>query len=294
MKINKIYFSMISLLFFLFGSSNLFAESNSGGRQIEAIIELMVALTILVVAVVLWLALVYSEKNDLEGSTLLQPLKNMIHNLTKSTPVSEESKILLDHDYDGIRELDNKIPPWFSFIFAGTILFAIAYMINYHVIGSGNVQEEEYAAEVREAALQKKMLSASGALIDEETVTFVDDPASLSEGKNIFTKNCAACHGKKGEGLVGPNLTDDYWIHGNRINDLFKTVKYGVVAKGMPTWGKQLSPTQIQEVTSYILTLHGTNPPNAKAPQGKLYEYKKPGAKTEKAGSEQEEVKKNI
>ncbi len=273
MKNIKTYTWAILGFFLLFLSSPIFAESNSGGSTAEGIVEVIVAITILFVAFILWLALVYSEKNDFEGQTFMQPFKNFMQAINKTTPIEEESKILLDHDYDGIKELNNKIPPWYNVVFIGTIIFAIIYMVNYHVIGSGNVQEDEYAEEVRLAAIQQKLLNESGKLIDESTVKFVDDPGSLANGKEIFIKHCAACHGQKGEGLVGPNFTDDYWIHGNTAKDLFKTIKYGVAAKGMPTWSSQLSPNDMQDVESYIITLRGTNPPNQKAPQGKLYKY---------------------
>jgi len=121
--------------------------------------------------------------------------------------------------------------------------------------------------------LEREILNKSGKLLNEENVTITNDAAALANGKNTFIKNCAACHGQNGEGLVGPNFTDDYWIHGNKINDLFKTIKYGVPAKGMISWQTQLDPNQMQEVASYILTLRGSNPANPKAPEGTIYTY---------------------
>ena len=126
-------------------------------------------------------------------------------------------------------------------------------------------------AEVQQAAIERKILAASGAMIDEESVKFVDDAGSLSSGKEIFIKNCAACHGQEGQGLVGPNFTDDYWIHGGGIKNIFMTIKYGVPSKGMISWQTQLNPTEMQEVGSYIMTLRGTDPPNQKAPEGDLW-----------------------
>ena len=179
---------------------------------------------------------------------------------------------MLDHDFDGIRELDNKIPPWWKAFFYGAIVFGILYMINYHIIGDGNVQFNEYQQQVQAAQLQAELLSKSGALISEETVTVLTDAISLASGKDIFTKNCVACHGAGGEGIVGPNLTDDYWINGGGIKNIFHTISDGVTAKGMISWKSQLSPNQIQEVGSYIISLYGTNPPNPKAPEGEKWD----------------------
>ncbi len=114
----------------------------------------------------------------------------------------------------------------------------------------------------------KLYLSKAANQVDENTVKLVNDPAVIASGKLIFTRNCVLCHGDHAQGIVGPNLTDDYWLHGGKINDLFKTIKYGVLAKGMPTWEKQLSPKQISDVANYVKSLHGTNPPNAKSAAG--------------------------
>ena len=236
------------------------------GANLETVLKVMIAITAFAIAFIMWLVLVYAEKNDAKGEIMLGPIKSLLKWITKSKPVSQEHEILMDHDYDGIRELDNKIPPWFNFLFYGTILFGIVYLINYHVIGSGNIQEEEYLAEMKAAAEQQAILTRSGALLDEESVTFADDAAALSNGEAIFTKLCAACHSQDGGGLVGPNLTDKYWIHGGGIKNVFKVIKYGVQQKGMISWQSQLSPTDMQEVGSYVLTLQGTTPANPKAP----------------------------
>lgn len=268
MRKNKIFNWIIMGIFLLLFSTSLYAEDGSHD-SLSSVIQVMIAITVFFVIIVLWLVLVYSEKNDAEGKGLKK-----IFSSSKSVSIEDEEKLLLDHEYDGIRELNNKIPPWFNAILYGTVIWAVAYMIHYHVIGSGNVQEEEYAEEVRIAAMQREALASSGALIDENTVTVTEDAAELEKGKEVFMKHCAACHGPQGQGLVGPNFTDDYWIHGNDIKDLFKVIKYGVAAKGMPTWEAQLSPKDMQNVASYILTLRGTNPPNPKAPEGELYEPK--------------------
>jgi len=184
-------------------------------------------------------------------------------------PMADEKEILIEHDYDGIQELNNPTPTWFMVLFYGTIIFAVCYLCIYHVFGIGQLQYDEYKTEVKQADIAKKeYLGKEANRVDDNTVKLVTDPAVLSAGHDIFKKTCVVCHGEHGQGNIGPNLTDDYWLHGNKINDLFKTIKYGVAAKGMPTWEKQLSPKQIADVANYVKSLHGTNPPNPKEPQG--------------------------
>lgn len=184
-------------------------------------------------------------------------------------PMSEEASITIDHEYDGIRELNNPTPAWFMYLFYATMVFAVAYLLIYHVFGTGQLQYEEYRTEVALADKAKAAWLAKAAnRVDENTVKLETDGAVIAAGKAIFTERCAACHGDHAQGMVGPNLTDDYWLHGNKINEIFKTVKYGVAAKGMPTWEKQLSPKQIADVANYVKSLHGSNPANPKEPQG--------------------------
>ncbi len=268
-KLKKILFTLV---FVSILSSPLFAQTGSNGGNFETIIKAVIAIFAVLIALVLWLVFAVAEKEELEDENAVSPLQGFWNLINKRTPIEEESKILLEHDFDGIRELDNKIPPWFNAILWGTVLFAIVYMVNYHIIGSGNVQEEEFEAEMRAAKMQQELLSESGALVTEETVTRLTDPADLAIGKEIFLKNCAACHGQNGEGLVGPNFTDEYWIHGGGIKNVFRTISEGVPAKGMISWKSQLSPGEIQKVGSYVLSLQGTNPPNQKGPQGKKWD----------------------
>ena len=271
MKIlSRINFFFLAII--ILGCRDLWGSTGtSADDSLATSTEIMVIVTIILILFILWLAIVYSEKNDNEGKLFLIPLSKMIKYLTRTTPVEKEHEILMSHDYDGIKELDNRIPPWFSILFYGTILFGIIYMIDYHLIGSGDVQKEEYQAEVQQARIQREYLIRTGAFLNEETVTALTDDAALESGKSIFLKNCAACHGQAGEGLVGPNLTDDYWIQGGGIKNIFKTIKYGVPQKGMQSWLTQVGPKEMQEVASYILGLRGTNPANAKEPQGELY-----------------------
>ncbi len=178
-------------------------------------------------------------------------------------------EIISDHDYDGIKELNNPMPKWWLWIFYLSIVFAAVYMLRYHVLKTGDSQSSEYAKEMAFAAKHTK--STATKTIEEKDIEFLSDQSSLDAGKAIFMKQCAVCHLTKGEGLVGPNLTDEYWIHGGSMNDIYKIIVDGNPSKGMISWKTQLSPENIQEVASYIYTLEGTNPPNQKAAEGKIF-----------------------
>jgi cytochrome c oxidase cbb3-type subunit 3 len=198
-----------------------------------------------------------------------KPKAEVWQKLLSLRPMEQENEILIAHDYDGIQELDNPIPGWFMYLFYGSIIFGVAYLLNYHVFKTGQLQYAEYKTEMVQADIEKKaFLSKAANRVDENTVKLVHDPAVIASGQAIFKSTCAPCHGDHAQGSVGPNLTDDYWLHGGKINDLFKTIKYGVLAKGMPTWEKQLSPKQISDVANYIKSIHGTHPAGAKEPQG--------------------------
>ncbi len=192
-------------------------------------------------------------------------------------PGSDQQLAMADHSYDGITELDNFMPPWLQYVFLFTVLFGIGYFVNYSVLGIGLTGVEEYAEELRieEIALKERKANQLAG-INEENVVFDGSAGSISAGKVIFEGNCAACHAKDGGGGVGPNFTDDYWIHGGDITDIFRVVKYGVLDKGMVPWEAQLTPLEIQQVSSYILTFLGTIPANPKAPQGELHVAQSP------------------
>jgi cytochrome c oxidase cbb3-type subunit 3 len=184
----------------------------------------------------------------------------------------EKAKLMGNHSYDGITELDNFMPPWLQWVFVSTIVVAVIYFVHYTVLGTGATGIEEYQEELRIEALAAEVRKATQAAgIDENSVVFDESQGAISAGKTIFESNCAACHAADGGGGVGPNLTDEYWLHGGSINDVFTVVKYGVIEKGMIPWQDQLSPEQMQQVASYILTLKGTSPANPKAPQGDPY-----------------------
>ena len=192
----------------------------------------------------------------------------------KLKPVSQEADLDLGHDYDGIRELDNRLPPWWLYGFYLTIIFAGIYLWRYHVSHTAPSSKEEYERSVAKAEARiQEYMKKKGDAVDENTVKLLTGADDLAAGKAIFTdpSKCVACHGVEGGGnAIGPNLTDDYWIYGGNVKDLFKTIKYGA-KNGMKSWKDDLSPKQMAQVASYIKSLRGTKPANAKEPQGELY-----------------------
>lgn len=191
---------------------------------------------------------------------------------TKAASLEKEADVLLDHDYDGIKELDNALPPWWKWGFYITLVLGVWYLLRFHVWETGPTPLQEYEKEMKIAAAQlEKYRKNNKESVDEKTVTLAD-VAGIAEGKKLFTKTCTPCHGMNGEGnMVGPNLTDKYWLHGGAIGDVFRTINIGVPEKGMQAWGKNFAPADIKNLASYILSLQGTNPANAKAPQGTEY-----------------------
>ena len=173
---------------------------------------------------------------------------------------------LLDHEYDGIHELDNKLPRWWVWLFYGTILFSVVYLGYYHVLGIGRPSAQEYAAEMKVGdALKAVAMTRFEASIPSLQPS--QDPKDLAVGQELFMSRCAPCHRADGGGLVGPNLCDDYWIHGSNFSDNVVTIWNGVPSKGMITWKNYLKPQEIYAVASYIYTLRGTHPKNPKPPE---------------------------
>jgi cytochrome c oxidase cbb3-type subunit III len=196
---------------------------------------------------------------------------------TRAASLEKEADVLLDHDYDGIKELDNALPPWWKWGFYITVVLAVIYMFRFHILKTGPTPLEEYTTEMKIAENRlENFRRNSKDVFDEKTVTMAD-AAGIAAGKKIFAGTCFPCHGAVGEGnAVGPNLTDKFWLHGGSLGDVFKTITNGVPDKGMQAWGKTYSPSDIKNLSSFILSLQGTNPPNAKAAQGTPYEPGKP------------------
>ena len=210
--------------------------------------------------------LIKTEKEK-EKAVVAAPLKKINQVLTDVVPIEEEYKILLDHEYDGIRELDNNLPPWWVWGFFATIVFAIIYLFNFHIFETGDLQYKAYDKEMKKADAEvKAYLSKMAMNVDESNVTLLTDKSEIAKGKALFDANCVACHNPKGEGNIGPNLTDKNWIYGFDIKEVFKTIKLGT-ANGMPEHNSKFNPIQLQQVASYVLNLPEAK---GKAPQGDI------------------------
>ena len=174
---------------------------------------------------------------------------------------------LLDHAYDGIQEYDNPLPTWWKLIFYATIFVVPIYLWDPLGIGIGPGREQAYQKELAAFAAAHPP-STGPSVSDEQFVAMSKDPAKVAEGLAVFTTTCVACHRPDGGGLIGPNLTDDFWIHGGKPSEIHKVITEGVLAKGMPNWGKMLKPEQTDAVTAYVISIYGSNPANPKAPEG--------------------------
>jgi cytochrome c oxidase cbb3-type subunit 3 len=190
----------------------------------------------------------------------------------EAKPIEEEGEIILDHNYDGIKELDNNLPPWWVWGFYISIVFAIVYLLRFEVFNGAN-QIDELETELAEARISIEAYKKTAKdLVDINTVTLLTDASDLSAGKSVFETTCVACHMADGGGGIGPNLTDDHWILGGGIKNVFKTVSEGGRSgKGMIAWKQQLKPAQIAQVSSYVLSLQGTIPANPKAAEGDVW-----------------------
>lgn len=198
--------------------------------------------------------------------------KNWMHKLTRSNKAEEEGDLLLHHDYDGIKELDNVLPPWWVYLFYGCIAFALIYMVRFHVLGHDD-QTAEFNKAMAEAKIAvEEYKKTAPDVMDKEKVTLLTEKADLDAGKAIYETNCVACHRADAGGAIGPNLTDNQWILGGGIKNVFNTVmEGGRDGKGMVAWKASIKPSDIQKVASYVLSLQGTNPKDAKAAEGDVW-----------------------
>jgi cytochrome c oxidase cbb3-type subunit 3 len=266
---------------------------STGNTSVDIVIALMIITSVMVLGVAILMLKVIKfyvkeavnpvpfatpeerERRRLEAEALkaLEKKKPSIWTrLMQLKPLEEEGSLVMEHKFDGIAELNNPTPAWFMVLFYGTILFAIGYLLNYHVFNYGKLQDEEYVAEIEKAAEDKVAFLASPAnaasAVNENNIVQSKDAAVLKSGQALYATRCPPCHGEHGQGLVGPNLTDEYWLHGGKIKDVFKTIKYGVPEKGMISWEKSMSAQQISDIANYILSMQGTKPADPKVPQG--------------------------
>lgn len=285
-----VFTAIISMLMLLSPLASLAQDAAAAAPAAPATINGLSAMTfylmvgVIAVEIVILIALVYQLRflMGLEKERVMamageeveaKPKESWWWKLNKSADIAHEQDIDLSHDYDGISELDNKLPPWWTVAFGLTILFSIVYLYRYHVSESAPLQLEELQIAIKEGEAEKTAyLAKTSGNVDENSVVMLD-ASGIASGKTLFQANCIACHGNAGEGnAVGPNLTDDYWINGGKINDVFKTIKYGRTEKGMRSWKDDMSPVQMAQLASYVKSLKGTNPANAKEPQGEKYE----------------------
>ena len=255
----------LTILLLLVGSS-VFAQDNTtqvavstgiGGMSKTAFYTmtsvLFLELFVIVALLINIKFLIKAEKEKLAVAQAerKQRMLNWWDRFNRFRSIEQEADIDLGHDYDGIRELNNRLPPWWLYGFYLTIIIGGIYLWRFHVSHTGPTSKEEFETAVAQADIKiQQYLKSKGESVDENTVTLLTQAADLSEGKQMFVKSCASCHKPNGAGDVGPNLTDDYWLHGNDVKSIFKTIRYGINA--MPQWQNTYSNKQIAQLTSYI------------------------------------------
>ena len=287
-KLIPVYVRVPLIFFFVFGAMEYFIDSGDRAAFIKypmvalflaVFLFLLIAIEITISAIdnITYQLLTDEQKAKLAEAETLKIkeqdwFKNLMKKLTRTVPIEHEADVLLHHDYDGIKELDNNLPPWWLYLFYSCIIFGAIYLVRFEIMGGDN-QEMELKKELAQAKIEvEEYMKTAPDLMDEKTVTLLTDPADLAIGKEIFTTNCAACHRADAGGLIGPNLTVDYWILGGGIKNLFHTISNGGRdGKGMISWKGTLKPKEIQKVASYIISLRGSNPVDPKAPDGDLY-----------------------
>ena len=251
--------------------NQVFAQGEESGFVLDSSLE-MLLISINAFLVFIVIALLYNIrlmlnalKSEKEEEAVVEQDVFVSLGLTDAVPIEREQEILLDHAYDGIHELDNNLPPWWLYGFYITVFAMLGYMWYYLIQIDSHIGHNEFVAELKAAEAEAALRVAS---VDENSVTLLTSASDLAAGKEIFTTNCVACHLASGGGSVGPNLTDEYWLHGGGIKNVFRTIKVGVPEKGMISWEDQISPSDMQKVASYVLSLQGTNPADGKAPEG--------------------------
>jgi len=275
------------VFFIIFGAVEFFIDSGEQPAFIEypaVLLFLLLVLLILIAieAIIGALENVMLHKLDEEAKARFLAekentfkftwLSDTYNKLLGQKPIEEEGEIILDHNYDGIKELDNNLPPWWIYSFYISIIFAAVYLVRYHIL-EGPSQIDELQTELAEARIEIEEYKKTAVdLVDASTVVVLTNPDDLKTGQSIFETNCVACHMADGGGGIGPNLTDKHWILGGGIKNVFTVISEGGRSgKGMIPWKAQLKPSQIAKVASYVLTFQGTTPANPKAPQGDIW-----------------------
>ena len=288
-KLIPAYVSVLVLFFAAFGAMEYFVDSGDKPAFIKypmvsvflmVFLFVLIAISITMRAVdnITYQLMTEEEKAKLNAAgtqsfTESDWYKKLVSTFVRpeSTVVSED-QLLLEHDYDGIKELDNNLPPWWVYLFYASIVFGVVYMVRFEILGADD-QEMELAKEIAQAKIEvAEYMKTAPDMMDEKTVTVLTDPADLAVGKEIYTTNCAACHRADAGGQIGPNLTDEEWILGGGIKNIFHTlVNGGRDGKGMIAWKGTLKPKEMQKVASYIISLKGSNPVDPKAPEGEVW-----------------------
>lgn len=271
--------------------------AKSGTMNLTYSMITWILLTVIFIEIIVMVYLFSQAKRFLVDPNSKEANKSAIEKtwdkINSFKPMEEESKMDTGHNYDGIRELDNITPPWFTTAFILSIIFAIVYLYRYHISKSAPLQVEEFNIAMAEAEKEKaQFLAIASNNIDENNVALLESD-DIVKGKGLFIEKCAVCHEPNGAskpGGVGPNLTDEYWIHGGSLQEVFKSIKYGWPDKGMISWKDQLSPKQIAQVASFIHSIKGTIPAGGKEPQGDLY---KEGASTSNNTNDSTKVEQN-
>ena len=288
-KLIPAYVSVLVIFFAAFGAMEYFVDSGNKPAFIEypmvsvfllvfLFVLIAISMTMRAVDNITYQLMTEEEKakfNEVDNQSFTESdwYKKLVATFVRpeSTIVSED-QLLLEHDYDGIKELDNNLPPWWVYLFYASIVFGVVYMVRFEILGADD-QEMELAKEIAQAKIEvAEYMKTAPDMMDEKTVTVLTDPADLAVGKEIYTTNCAACHRADAGGQIGPNLTDDEWILGGGIKNIFHTlVNGGRDGKGMIAWKGTLKPKEMQKVASYIMSLKGSNPVDAKAPEGEVW-----------------------
>ena len=290
-KLIPVYVRVPVIFAFVFGALEYFIDSGEQpafikfpmvGLFLAVFLFLLIAIEIVASAVdsVTYHLLTEEQKKQLDEAqeisfTESAWYKNIVSKLTRTKAIEQESDVMLDHNYDGIRELDNVLPPWWVYLFYGTIVFAAIYLIRFEVMGDYD-QKQEFETEMKVAkAAVDEYLKTAPDMMSKEKVTLLTDASSLAAGKSLYTTNCVACHRADGGGQIGPNLTDKHWILGGGIKNVFNTImEGGRDGKGMVAWKASIKPSDIQKVASYVLSLQGTNPKDAKPTEPEAVEWK--------------------